>query len=99
MLAGSVVVSSDGTYTGTGMAKALMDAVVASPLVASLPTATEYNKTMKLIALRTYGELVTAFAVGIVAHIQAMATVTVSTNALGTGVPSSPVTLPGGSVQ
>ena len=99
MTPGSVTVVSDGTYTGTGLAKALMDAhvgtaeaLMASQLAASQITASASNEASMKLALRQgLAALANAYGQAIVTYLQANATAHVTTQVLARTPSANPV--------
>jgi hypothetical protein len=99
MQAGSVTVAGDGSYTGSGLAKALMDAhvtnveaLVASQVAASqIPTTTTSQAAMKLSIRQALAAQANAYASAVVTYFQANATAHVTTQVLGLTPTKDPV--------
>ena len=96
LVAGSVTVNPDATYTGTGLALAIMTAL-ATTIDARWPPDGTPGTPSKRTMHDGLAESANALATAIVSHITANAVVTVpvSTNELASGVPSSPTNLTG----
>jgi hypothetical protein len=99
MQAGSVTVASDASYSGSGLAKALMDAhvatveaLVATQITASrIPTTATSQAAMKLSIRHTLAAQANAYASALVAYLQANATAHVTTQVLGRTPTEDPV--------
>jgi hypothetical protein len=99
MQPGSVSVASDASYTGTGLALALMDAHVATAeaLAASQIAASQIAMTptsqvaMKLAIRQGLAAMANAYGQAIVAYLQANATAHVTTQILGMTPTADPV--------
>ncbi len=70
--AGSVTVNADGSYTGTGLAKAIMDAYV--PLVTGRYTSAQ-QPNVKIGVAQFCGDLANTLSSTVIAHITANAVV------------------------
>jgi hypothetical protein len=92
MIAGSVTVNqSNGTWTGTGMAEAIMN-VLQPALIAEVPNPSAPGVTVGIS--NGARDLSNSLATAVVTYIQANATANAATNSLGSGIPASPVSLP-----
>lgn len=91
LVAGTVTINPNGTYTGTGLAKTLMDAKVTSWDASPLPL------PIRLTMYEAYRREAEATASALVAFITANAVVSVAVpaNAIDPGIPSAPRTLTG----
>jgi hypothetical protein len=99
MQPGSVTVAGDASYTGTGLAMALMDAHVATAeaLVASQIAASQIATTpasqlaMKLAIRQGLAAMANAYGSAMVAYLQANATAHVTTQVLALTPTADPV--------
>jgi hypothetical protein len=99
MVAGSVTVASDASYTGSGLAKALMDAHVATAealaaaqlAAAQITTTPSSQAAMKLGIRQGLAAMANAYASALVAYVQTNATAHVTTEVLARTPTANPV--------
>jgi hypothetical protein len=99
MKAGSVLVATDGSYSGTDLAKALMDAHVAAAetLVENQSPGATSHLNVKVALRQGLALMANAYATALVAYLQANARAVVTTQVLAR-VPAQDPVPPGASV-
>jgi hypothetical protein len=91
MISGSVTVNPDGTWSGSGLALVLMDAL--QPLLLGQMPAGPSAEVV--LGISNGAAVVANAAATIVGYVQANATVTIPAGSLGAGIPAGNVVLSG----
>jgi hypothetical protein len=90
---GSVEVDEEGGYTGTGLTKRLVDAVLATPNMAAALAQEGMTAAQKVSLVQGMADYSEAMATAIIDEIQANAEVTVSVSASDAGLQRLPASL------
>ena len=87
---GSVTVDENGDYTGSGLTKRMVDAVLATDGMAAMLAAEGLTTAQKITIIQGMADYSEALATAIVEEIQANAEVTVTVNANDAGLQRMP---------
>ena len=87
---GSVEVDEEGGYTGTGLTKRFVDAVLATPAMAAMLATEGLTTAQKITIVEGMADYSQALATAIVEEIQANAEVTVTVSASDAGLQRMP---------
>jgi hypothetical protein len=90
LIVGSVEVDEEGGYTGTGLTKRLVDAVLATPNMAAVLAQEGLSIEQKVSVVQGMADYSEAMATAIIDEIQANAEVTVTVSASDAGLQRIP---------